>query len=401
MPTSAWWRAIASLTPSPRKRDVRAEAALGEDDARLLLGGDAGEDGRRRQQRDEGGVVEFLEVLSGDDCSGVESDLAAEVRCDLAVVAGDDLDRDPEALEPGERCLDVGLDRVGEAEESLEGEVALVVLAQVVDGIGRLATATTRAPEAKRPLRVAFASAGTVVQRARTASGAPLAISIRPCCVSASTDASCRSWSKGRRSSGVGTRSPWAACGAAQSARSSSLPALSLQVRPSRADVVVRLARAVERLHERDLTLGERAGLVREQDLDVAEVLDRDQPLDDHAFLGQTARARREADGDDRRQQLRRQADRDRQCEQGRLEDRASERGVDQEDRAGQQRGHRGEQAREVLQPLLERGHPLLLAQSHRDRAERGARARAHDDAAPAAAAHERAHERARAQIER
>ena len=44
--------------------DVRAEAALGEDDARFLLRGDAGEDGRLRQQRDEGGVVELLELLS-------------------------------------------------------------------------------------------------------------------------------------------------------------------------------------------------------------------------------------------------------------------------------------------------------------------------------------------------
>ena len=44
---------------------------------------------------------------------------------------------------------------------------------------------------------------------------------------------------------------------------------------------------------------------------------------------------------------------------------------------------------------------PLLLAQAHGDRAELGARARANDDAAPAAAAHERAHEGARAQIQR
>ena len=164
--------------------------------------------------------------------------------------------------------------------------------------------------------------------------------------------------------------------------------------------MVVRLARAVERLRERDLTLGQRAGLVGEQDLDVAEVLDRDQALDDHALLGEAAGAGREADGDDRRQELRRQANRDREREQGRLEERASERGVDHEDRAGQHRGHGREQAREVLQPLLERGHSLLLAQAHRDRTERRARAGANDDAAPAAAAHERAHEGARAQIQ-
>ena len=166
-------------------------------------------------------------------------------------------------------------------------------------------------------------------------------------------------------------------------------------------DVLVRLARAVERLRERDLTLGQGAGLVGEQDLDVAEVLDRDQAFDDHALLGQAASAGREADGDDRRQQLRRQADRDREREQGRLEKRASERRVDHEDRAGQHRSHGRKEAREVLQSLLERGHPLPLAEAYRDRTEGRARACANNDAAAAAAAHERAHEPARAQIQR
>ena len=164
--------------------------------------------------------------------------------------------------------------------------------------------------------------------------------------------------------------------------------------------MLVRLAGAVERLRERDLTLGQGAGLVGEQDLDVAEVLDRDQAFDDHALLGEAAGAGRQADGDDRRQQLRRQAHRDCEREQGRLEERASERGVDHEDRAGQHRGHGREQAGEVLQPLLERGHSLPLAQAHRDRPERRARARANDDAAPAAAADERAHEGARAKVQ-
>ena len=86
----------------------------------------------------------------------------------------------------------------------------------------------------------------------------------------------------------------------------------------------------------------------------------------------QAARAGRQADGDDRRQQLRRQADSDREREQGRLEDRAAERDVDHEDRARQHHGHDREQPRERLQPLLERGLPLPLAQAQRDRAERG-----------------------------
>ena len=37
--------------------DIGAEAALRQNDARLLLGRDAGEDGRPRQQREQGGVI--------------------------------------------------------------------------------------------------------------------------------------------------------------------------------------------------------------------------------------------------------------------------------------------------------------------------------------------------------
>ena len=56
----------------------------------------------------------------------------AEVRGDLAVVSGDDLDRDAETVEAGERLLDVGFGRVGEGEEAVEGEVVLVVGVEAV-----------------------------------------------------------------------------------------------------------------------------------------------------------------------------------------------------------------------------------------------------------------------------
>ena len=61
---------------------------------------------------------------------GVEADFAAQVCRDVAVVAGHDLDGDAEPVEAGERLVDVGLGRVGEAEEAVEGEVALVVVAR-------------------------------------------------------------------------------------------------------------------------------------------------------------------------------------------------------------------------------------------------------------------------------
>ncbi len=66
-----------------------------------------------------------------------------------------------------------------------------------------------------------------------------------------------------------------------------------------RVDVVVRLALAVERLSEGDVAFGQGAGLVREEDLDVAEVFDADQTLDDHLAPCQAAGAGGQADGHD------------------------------------------------------------------------------------------------------
>ena len=164
--------------------------------------------------------------------------------------------------------------------------------------------------------------------------------------------------------------------------------------------VVVRVALAVERLGEGDVALGQGAGLVREQDLDVAEVFDADQALDDHPAPCQPPRAGGQADSDDRGKQLRRQADGDREREQRRLENRAAEGDVDHEDRARQHHGHDREQLRERLQPLLERGLALPFTQAQRDRAESGMPARANHEPAPVPTPHERAHERTRTQIE-
>ena len=124
---------MASLTPSPRKPTSDAGAALREDDARLLLRRHAREDGRLRQSREQGGVVHRGELAPGEDRSRVEADFATKVRRDGAVVAGDDLDGDAEPVEPSERLVDVGLGWVGEAEEAVEGEVALVVAAELLE----------------------------------------------------------------------------------------------------------------------------------------------------------------------------------------------------------------------------------------------------------------------------
>ena len=166
-------------------------------------------------------------------------------------------------------------------------------------------------------------------------------------------------------------------------------------------DSVVGLAETVERLLESDPAFGEGARLVGEEHLDVAEVLDTHQALHDHPSPRQAPGTRGQADGHDRGQQLRRQADGDREREQRRLENRAAERDVDHEDRARQHGGDRRQQTREGLQPLLERSLSLTLAQTQRDRTERGLRTRTNDEPAPVTAANQRSHERAGREIER
>ena len=80
--------------------------------------------------------------------------------------------------------------------------------------------------------------------------------------------------------------------------------------------------------------------------------------------------AGREADRDDRGQQLRGQADRDREREQHRLQQRAAEHDVDRPGSSRPARGHADQQQREVAQAELEGGLRLALAEPHRDRAE-------------------------------
>jgi hypothetical protein len=167
------------------------------------------------------------------------------------------------------------------------------------------------------------------------------------------------------------------------------------QQRPPR-----RLAGRVQGLVEGDRSLGEGAGLVGEQHLDVAEIFDGDQPFDQHPAAGQLARPGRQADADDRRQQLRGDADRDRQGEQQRLKQRTGQGDVDDKDRGRQHRGDPYQQLGEAPQPRLERGLGLALAEPDGDLAERGQRAGGHHDPAPRALVDHGTHERARGQVD-
>ena len=162
---------------------------------------------------------------------------------------------------------------------------------------------------------------------------------------------------------------------------------------PLQVEVVPDRAGGADRLAVADLALGQRAGLVGEQDVGIAEVFDRDEPLDQHRLLRHPPRPGRQAHGHDRRQKLRRQPDRDREREQQRVEDRAAESGVDAEDRDRQHRGDLREQTRKRGQTTLEGSRRLMLLQTPGHTAETGFHAGRDDDPDPPAAPHDRAHE--------
>ena len=107
--------------------DVDAGAAGDLDDARLLVGADPGEDRRARGWRRPGRRRRARRARrrSGRR-STVESDVAADLGGDDAVVAGDDLDRDAERGELGDRRAGVGLGPVDEGEEPDQVQVVLV-----------------------------------------------------------------------------------------------------------------------------------------------------------------------------------------------------------------------------------------------------------------------------------
>ena len=139
MPTSASWSAIASLTPSPRKPTSAPRLRCARMMRDFCSGRDAGEDRRLRQQRDEGGVVELRRArcpvttvpgsrpTSRQRCAATWPLSPVTI---LTVIA--------EPGEPGERLLDVGLGRVGEAEEARRGRGRARRLVEVV-GVERAA----------------------------------------------------------------------------------------------------------------------------------------------------------------------------------------------------------------------------------------------------------------------
>ena len=138
-------------------------------------------------------------------------------------------------------------------------------------------------------------------------------------------------------------------------------------------------AGGIEAFGQRDLGRGQRAGLVGAQDRHGAEIVDRGQALDDHLARRHAQRAARQGDGGDHRQQLGRQADRQRHREHQRFQHRPAEQHVRGQHHQDQRDGEPRDQQAERAQVALERRRRLAFRQRRGGRAEQRGAAGADD----------------------
>src|SRR5581483_5133965 len=309
MPTSASWSATASLTPSPRNPTVApsARCALitrdfcsGVTRANTVVSGSAS----------ARFVVELVQLGAGEAAAHRQAEVGADFGGDAVVVAGDQLHLDLERVQARERVGGVGPRRVEEAEEAGELEVVLVVRREVDlavggpggDGDDAVAGGEPAFEHDVRPGRQAAAAGEDGLRCTLDDDDSPAAPVLDQ---------------HGCESPLVveGARGEAAVARHIDGARPRCLPQRAIEwvgaddaavadrrvvaEQPGPQDLRRFVAVAVERGCEPDPALGQGAGLVGEEDLDVAEVLDRDQPLDDHRPLGQPFRSGGEADCDD------------------------------------------------------------------------------------------------------
>ena len=195
MPMSARRSAGASLTPSPVIATTSPSAAQRVGDAQLGLGRVAREDDlavlARGARSSSASVISSSSSPVTTRSASMPTRRATAARGE-AVVAGDDDDADPGLVAARDRVGDLGTRRVEQATRPSEAEPgsASARVRQARRSSRRRATASTRSPSLAaatdvRPRRVARAASverplpcrrrrATVVQRASTASGAPL-----------------------------------------------------------------------------------------------------------------------------------------------------------------------------------------------------------------------------------
>ena len=128
----------------------------------------------------------------------------------------------------------------------------------------------------------------------------------------------------------------------------------------------------VQDVAQNDGAFGQRARLVGAKDIHAAEVLDRVQAADDDATLAHGPGTGGKGHADDRRQQLRRQADRERHGEQQGLDHRAVEKQIHRQHEQDDDDHHADEQIAELAHAAREVGLGRPRSQPCRDRPELG-----------------------------
>ena len=335
------------------------------DDLELLVRVHPGEDRRALRSRHQRGVRERAQLLARQHALDRQADLTGDMKRDELVVAGDHLERHALASELGDRVADPRLGRVAEQDHALEDEVVLETARVVEAGrrpsrrhrpqlLGRQGSRSHgHQPETIGGRRVDQASQPLVLGRLDGPHGMVLPDVARPRdhgfgrplgheerrigralhdhaqeaareVVGKLGELAVRGEVGGRR----GTRENGGVEGVREGALEVAVEIRELE-RPGR--LVRILAVDPHRAHVLQVPLGQRPRLVGGQDRDAAQVLDRGEALDEHAAGGEGVRALREVERDDRGQQLGRQAHRERDGEEQRVEDRAVERHVDDE----------------------------------------------------------------------
>ena len=144
---------------------------------------------------------------------------------------------------------------------------------------------------------------------------------------------------------------------------------------------------------EADSPLCQRARFVGDQQIKIPQIFDTNQALHQHLILGEGAGSGGKACADHRRKQLRRDPHRDCQGEQQRLDQRALQKEVRDEDQAREHDRDLEEEQGEAAEALLEFCLRLSRCETDRDSAEDGARSGTDNDTGATARLHHCAHE--------
>ncbi len=291
------------VDPVAHVRDIDTGAARDLHDPRLLFGADPGEHGGVWDRGGERVVVERIDFDTGEYGFDVEADVLADLAGDGAVVAGDDLHRDADPVELRDRFAGVGLGPVDERQEAGETQVSFVCCSRLGETVGvagrdRDDARSFSEQRLQRGVRLggdvdasgeqcfwcSFGDQDGSSFGGSDDDGGELAFVVegeQPEAFVAGW------WIRAGHDPGGGWPGPQGVVERVAPDGSGGGERGFVAHQSVAERVVGWLAGRVEAAVERDRPFGEGAGLVREQHLDVAEILDRDQSFDQHPLAGE------------------------------------------------------------------------------------------------------------------